>query len=224
MRRLLSKREKIQVRLAAVEQLIAIKKHYKYRELEKELGIPASVLARYIKGGMAPSPYRALEIMRKIRQLGYTEKILEKNLIRDPRGFLNMSQTLHDPSIVKLLAYTVLLEETGWNKVLSLDLDSIPLASLIASVTNSFLIVCSRERRVGGDHVEEVFFTDSPPFVAALYVPAGAVGKGDRILITTSVLRTGRTVEAAINLVSRLGGEISEIVVVASVGEAWKPR
>lgn len=223
----LNKFDKLKVQLIAVEQLRALKKFYKYKELEDALGIPASILARYIKGEMIPSYERALEIMNKVYKANFINKVLKLKLIVDRHGFLNIREVLSDLSIVKLLAYQIITELTNFefNKVISMDIDSIAIASLVASHSNSNLVLVSKDKTLGLEKlIEEIYRTDSPPFLMTLYVPEATVSKGDKAVIIGSVLRTGRTLEALLRLLRRVEVNVERIFILVSIGSTWRHR
>jgi len=217
--------ERLKVQVTAVELLRALKKFCKYRELEELLGIPASLLAKYVKGSIVPSYERALKLMKLIAEESLERKILNKVLVKDEYGFINIRDALGDPYIIRLLTYRFMIEEAEFNKVLSIDIDSMPLSSMISALTNTTLVTVTKTKEIGlGNYAEETYYTDSPPFVMTLYVPKGAIQKGDRLLVVCNVLRTGRTLEALIRLVERMGGSITKILVVASIGDEWTKR
>ncbi|GEM_PF-5715949 len=223
--RAITRLDKLRVQVAAVEQLRALKKFTKYRELERLLGLPSSLLAKYVKGSIVPSYERALSLMRAIADESLERRVLERVLVRDRHGFINIREALSDPAIVRLLAYRFLIEDVEFNKVLSADVDSMPLSSMVADLTNTTLVVVSKAKGVGLErYVEETYYVESPPFMMTLYVPEGAIERGDRVLVICSVLRTGRTLEALIRLIRKLGGTISKIFVVASIGGEWVDR
>jgi len=217
--------EKLKVQIAAVELLRALKKFCKYRELEELLGIPASLLAKYVKGNIVPSYDRALKLMKLIAEESLERKILSKVLVKDRYGFINIRDALSNPYIIRLLAYKFIIEEVEFNKVLSVDVDSMSLSSMIAALTDTTLVTVTKTKEIGlGEYAEETYYTDSPPFVMTLYIPEGAIQRGDKILVICNVLRTGRTLEALTRLVNRMGGSITRIFVVASIGEEWVKR
>lgn len=217
--------EKLKIQVAAVELLRALKKFCKYRELEELFGIPASLLAKYVKGNTVPSYERAIKLMKLIAEESLERKILNRVLVKDKYGFINIRDSLSDPCIVRLLAYKFMVEKTEFNKVLSVDIDSMPLSSIISTLTNTMLITVTKIREIGlGNYTEETYYTNSPPFLMTLYVPKGAIQKGDKILVVCNVLRTGRTLEAIIRLVEKMGGIITKVLVVASIGNKWTKR
>jgi len=217
--------EKLKIQLAAVELLRALKKFCKYRELEELLGIPASLLAKYVKGNIVPSYERALKLMKLIAEESLERKILSRVLVKDSYGFINIRDALGNPHIIRLLAYKFIIEEIEFNKVLSVDIDSISLSSMVATLTNTALVTVTKTKEIGlGKYAEETYYTDSPPFVVTLYIPEGAIRKGDKLLVICNVLRTGRTLEALAKLVERMGGNIMKVLVVASIGDEWTKR
>ncbi len=225
MKKSLTKLDKLKIQIAVIEQLRVLKKFCKYRELEEDLGIPASILARYIKGEMIPSYERAIEIMRKIYEKRLLERVLKNILILDRHGFLNIREALSDSGIMKLIAYRILFEEISFNKVVCMDIDSIPISSLVSSVTETSLVLISKEKIIGSERlVEETIRIDNPPFIITLYVPESALKEDDYVIIIGSVLRTGRTLKALWRLLSRLKVEVIRIFIIASIGNLWEER
>jgi len=56
----------------------------------------------------------------------------------------------------------------------------------------------------------------------ALYIPKGAIKRGDSVLIVDDIIRSGETQRALINLVTKSKAEVAGIFALIAVGEEWK--
>ena len=81
---------KVKIQALAIDCIRALKKYYTYRDLAKILGISEALLCRYLKGDVAPSPSRALDIIRKIKEEKLLEKIINRILVLDESGIVNI--------------------------------------------------------------------------------------------------------------------------------------
>ncbi|OYT50882.1 hypothetical protein B6U66_04870, partial [Candidatus Bathyarchaeota archaeon ex4484_135] len=65
----LTRLEKLKFRVQVIEILRLLKSRYKYSELSRLTGLPATVLSRYILGHVLPSFERAVELWHVLKKV-----------------------------------------------------------------------------------------------------------------------------------------------------------
>jgi adenine phosphoribosyltransferase len=146
----LSRVSEVKSRISSVELLATLKDNYSYRELSSILGLSAPILSRYVRGHVLPSASRSEKFVAVFR-----EKLLRTmvtNRIRIARdGSYDMSDLNCDVGLLRQIA-KVVYSQFGLSqvqKVLTMEVDGIPLAVEIAGEFNVNVAVAKEERDIG---------------------------------------------------------------------------
>lgn len=217
--------EYLKRQIRAVEFLRLTKSVKSYQDLMKLTGIPITVLNRYVKGHILPSPERATSILEKLEK-GYdvTSHIMDK-ISFDKGGFLDNTRVLGDTLLMRYVADHVVQRLAGRrvSKVLTVAVDGIPLAVHIASAFSVPLLYAKKDKEIGvSNFIEETYTVTKAGIQVSLYLPKDGIEKRDSVLITDDVVRSGEQLKALVNMVKRSKAEIAGVFVLIAVGEKWK--
>ncbi len=89
---------------------------------------------------------------------------------------------------------------------------------------NARLAIAKQYKDVASEDFYEVsYIVDSPPRRVSLYLPRHLLERGgDEVLIVDDIVRTGRTLNALIELVNNAGGaRLVGVSVLISMSKAW---
>jgi adenine/guanine phosphoribosyltransferase-like PRPP-binding protein len=197
-------------------------------------------LSRYLSGKAMPSTHRLLELQLLLRsdkfvELSFKEIIKEHSrthLIGDTRQ-TDHSYLLNDSRALKVLSdlatNRVLMSENGEkailkhleiDKVLTIEVDGIPIASAIANSLRDIDMTYIR-RNPPFDLINEqetgvYIYSPRDGRLTGMYLPLKSIKSDERILIVDDVVSSGSTVERIIKLIRKLGGIPVGIVVLSS--------
>ena len=211
----------VKTRISSVELLATLKKSYSYRELSAVLGLSAPILSRYVRGHVLPSAARSEKFIATFR-----EKLLRK-MITDqvkvtPDGSYDISAVVSNVGLLRQIA-KVVFSEFGLvpvDRVLTMEVDGVPLASEVAGEFNVNLAVARGERDLGVEDFLEQKTVYSPSSVKYLYLPRSALKKGEHVLIVDDLVRSGTTIEALANISEKARAKIVGIFAIASVDQS----
>ncbi|HDI47231.1 MAG TPA: helix-turn-helix domain-containing protein [Candidatus Methanomethylia archaeon] len=216
--------DELQVQIRAVEFLRLMKELYSYQQLSEITGIPITVLNRYVKGHILPSPERAEELIERLeRSYNITEHVLKKTKFTG-EGFLDNTQLLSDTLLLRIAANHIVRLSAGRrvSKVLTVAVDGIPLAVHVANILDVPVIYAKKEKEVGVDSfLEESFTVRRAGLRISLYLPKSLLDKRDSVLIVDDVVRSGEQLRALVNLVRKANAEIAGVFVMISFGDRW---
>jgi adenine/guanine phosphoribosyltransferase-like PRPP-binding protein len=194
-----------------------------YRELSEITGFQESVLCRYANGDLLPSPETAMTIISKLEPILSLENVLKK-VIRVYESFIDFNKIITDSDILKLYARRVkyLFSDLSITKVLTAATDGVPLAVSAALALNADLAIAKQYRDVfEDDFYESTYIVESPPRKVTLYVPKSILGKNDRVLIVDDIVRSGRTIEALVNICRQAEAQVVGISILIALGSSW---
>ena len=217
--------EHLKRQIRSVEFLRLAKEVYSYQELMKLTGIPITVLNRYVKGHILPSPERATSILLKLEK-GYdvNRHVMDKVLF-DKGGFLDNTKIVGDTLLLRFIANHVVQKLAGRRvtKVLTVAVDGIPLAVHIADAFGVPFVYAKKEKEIGvSNFIEETYTVSRAGIQVSLYLPKSGIDRRDSVLITDDVVRSGEQLRALVNLAKRSGAEIASVFVLIAVGDRWK--
>jgi len=215
----------IKLQIKAVELLRLVKEEYSYQDLMKITGIPITVLNRYIKGHILPSPDRAAFILSTIEKKFDLSKYIKEKIIFDKGGFLDHTRIIGDTLLLRHVSNYIVKTLAGKriSKVLTVAVDGIPLAAHIANAFDVPFVYAKKEKEVGvSSFIEESYTLQGFGMQVSLYLPKGLIEKKDSVLITDDVIRSGEQIRALINMVKKIGAEIAAIFILITIGERWK--
>jgi adenine phosphoribosyltransferase len=211
----------VKTRISSVELLATLKKTYSYRELSSILGLSAPILSRYVRGHVLPSASRSEKFIATFR-----EKLLRKmvnDLVKvSPDGSYDINAVVSNVGLLRQIAKVVYSEFSLVNvdKVLTMEIDGVPLAVEVAGEFNVNVAIAREERELGvEDHLEQKVVY-GPSSVKYLFIPRSALKKGERVLIVDDLVRSGITIEALTNLAEKARAKIVGVFSIASLDQS----
>lgn len=214
----------VKTRVSSVELLATLKKSYSYKDLSSVLDLSPPILSRYVRGHVLPSAARSEKFIATFR-----EKLLKKMIFDEVKvsadGSYDISPVVSNVGLLRQIAKVVYSEFSlvSVDRVLTMEVDGVPLATEVAGEFNVSLVVARDERDLGVQEFLEQKAVYSPSTVKYLYLAKSAIRKGDHVLIVDDMVRSGTTIEALTVLVERMRAKIVGIFAIASVEQAM-PR
>jgi adenine phosphoribosyltransferase len=214
----------VKTRISSVELLATLKKSYSYKDLSSVLDLSAPILSRYVRGHVLPSAARSEKFIATFR-----EKLLRKMILDQVKvsadGSFDISSVVSNVGLLRQIAKVVYSEFSlvSVDRVVTMEVDGVPLATEVAGEFNVSLAVARDERDLGVQEFLEQKAVYSPSTVKYLYLPKSALKKGDHVLIVDDMVRSGTTIEALAILAERSKAKIVGIFAIASVEQAM-PR
>jgi len=211
----------VKTRISSVELLATLKKSYSYRELSSILGLSAPILSRYVRGHVLPSASRSEKFIATFR-----ERLLRKIVTDQVRitadGSYDISGVTSNVGLLRQVAKVVYSEFSlvPVEKVLTMEVDGIPLAVEVAGEFNVNLAVARAEKDLGVEEFYEQKVVYSPSSVKYLYLPKNAIKKGEHILVVDDMVRSGTTIEALARLAEKARAKIVGIFMIASLDQS----
>jgi adenine phosphoribosyltransferase len=213
----------VKTRISSVELLATLKKKYSYRELSSALGLSAPILSRYVRGHVLPSAARSEKFIATFR-----DKLLKKmiiDLVRvTPDGSYDISEVISNIGLLRQIAKVVYSEFSlvPVDKVVTIEVDGIPLAAEVAGEFNVNLAVARGERDLGIEEFWEQKVVYSPSSIKYLYLPRSALRKGEHVLIVDDMVRSGTTIEGVTWLTEKAKAKIVGVFAIASVNQSMQ--
>jgi adenine/guanine phosphoribosyltransferase-like PRPP-binding protein len=214
----------VKTRISSVELLATLKKTYSYKELSALLELSAPILSRYVRGHVLPSAARSEKFIATFR-----EKLLRKMIMDEVRvsadGSYDVSALVFNVGLLRQIAKVVFSEFSlvSVDKVMTMEVDGVPLGAEVAGEFNVNLAVARDERDLGIEDFLEQKAVYSPSSVKFLYLPRSALKKGEHILIVDDMVRSGITIEALTRLAERARAKVVGVFAIVSVDQAM-PR
>lgn len=212
------------VRLHAIEVLRALRRVYKYRELEEITGLPAPALWRYVNMKILPTEDRAKELINKLTSGDVIKRIFRKyvSLVDDyVVSTINLIYNIDMLRIFSLIAYRE-FHSLGPTAVATVEVDGIPLAVKISDILDAKLVIAKRRPDVGVSNYYEVsYMSRDPPTIVHLYIPSETLDGDDRVLIVDDLLRSGKTSQALIRLIRKTGATPVGLYALIALGTNW---
>lgn len=211
----------VKTRISSVELLATLKKSYSYRELSAVLGLSAPILSRYVRGHVLPSAARSEKFIATFR-----EKLLRKMVTDEVKvtqdGSYDISAVVSNVGLLRQIAKVVFSEFSllPVDKVLTMEVDGVPLASEVAGEFNVNLAIARAERDLGVEEFLEQKTVYSPSSVKYLYLPRSALKKGEHVLIVDDLVRSGTTIEALTRISEKAKAKIVGVFAIASVDQS----
>lgn len=217
----------LKFRLMTINLLKTAKKRTTYRELSAKTGLPVTVLSRYVKGHVLPSSSRAKQIWKMLEKLAGLGEELAGRIKFDESGYFDNTYIVSDTSLLQQAVQHAFSKFAGRRitKILTAAVDGIPLATLMSDALGIEMVIAKKTKEVGiRDFVEETFIPGDSAMVMSLYIPRGAIKKGDSVLIVDDVIKTGETQRAMVNLVTKSRAEVAGVYALVSIGDRWKEK
>ena len=210
--------EDVRLQMLAVASLRALKKLYPYSVLRKMLGLPVTVMSRYVNGLVLPSPSRSRAIIE-------TVKTRLPEMVGSSVGFccgvLDVTKLLSNVELLSLAA-SVVAEETSRSSVdvvLTKESDGIPFATLVAEFLGAKLAVAKPKKEPGVKSFIETTRKFSSGLYEHVYVPRHLLPKGSHVLVVDDVIRSGSTVESLLSLIRASGSRCVGVYALVSLSQ-----
>lgn len=217
----------LKYKLMTIEMLNLAKGFYTYRELSQLIGLPETVLSRYVKGHVLPTIVRAEQMNKILQSILRLDGELQKRINFDDYGYFDNTKIIGDTLFLERAVQHAINKFAGKRitKILTAAVDGIPLATLLAHRLGVKLVIAKREREVGvREFIEEVFIPSNTAVMISLYVPRGAIRRGDSVLIVDDVIDSGEIQLALTKIVERSRSEVIGIYALVAVGKEWKKK
>ena len=217
----MSRVAEVKTRISSVELLATLKKSYSYRELSAVLGLSAPILSRYVRGHVLPSAARSEKFIATFR-----EKLLRRMIMDNVRvsqdGSYDLSSVISNVGLLRQIAKVVYSEFSlvPVDRVVTMEVDGIPLAAEVAGEFNVNLAVVRTEKELGVEEFIEQKAVYSPSTVRYLYLPRMAMKKGEHILVVDDMVRSGTTIEALTRIAEKTRAKIVGVFVIASLDQS----
>jgi adenine phosphoribosyltransferase len=211
----------VKTRISSVELLATLKKSYSYKELSAVLGLSAPILSRYVRGHVLPSGARSEKFI-----LTFREKLLKKMVMNEVKvtadGAYDISAVISNVGLLRQIAKVVYSEFSllRVDKILTMEVDGIPLAVEVAGEFNANLAVVRDERDLGVQDFLEQKVVYNPSTIKYLYLPRSALKKGEHILVVDDMVRSGITIEALARLAEKARARIVGVFSIASIDQS----
>lgn len=208
-----------------VEILVSLKKFLKFRELDSILGISIPTLWRYIHGDIKPSQERAKNMIHRLLSRDVINILMPRVLRMSDEDVINLYTIAYNIDVLTLASIDALLwgKDRGFTAVVTVEVDGIPLATMIAKRLGLKLVVVKKKKEVGFNRfIELSYITSMPPEVVTLYLPEGVLDHVDRVLIVDDLVRSGRTSGALCELLKKSGAKPVGFYALIGVGDSWK--
>jgi adenine phosphoribosyltransferase len=217
----MSRVAEVKTRISSVELLATLKKSYSYKELSAVLGLSAPILSRYVRGHVLPSAARSEKFIATFR-----DKLLRKMILDSVKvsadGSYDISGVVSNMGLLRQIAKVVYSQfsPVPVDRVVTMEVDGIPLAAEVAGEFNVNLAVVRAERDLGVEEFVEQKAVYSPSSVKYLYLPKTAIRKGENLLIVDDLVRSGTTIEAMARIAEKAKAKIVGIFAIASVEQS----
>jgi adenine phosphoribosyltransferase len=214
----MSRVAEVKTRISSVELLATLKRKYSYKELSSLLGLSAPILSRYVRGHVLPSTERSEKFIALFRDKILKQAITESVRLT-PDGAYDMSGVVGNIGLLGQVAQVVYTQfsQAGVQKILTMEVDGVPLAVAVAGAFNVGLAVSKAERELGIEEYYEQRVVYSPDSVKYLYLRKSSIRKGDHVLIVDDLVRSGVTIEALVGLAEKARAKTVGISVIAAM-------
>ena len=198
-------------RMAVCDLLRIAKQHATYRELSEMLDLQITVISRYVKGYVMASVERGVRIWKVLGPI-YGLKGLLMGLDVKPDCAVDTSKLLGDPSVLRLAAIDCAYRYAGYRvtKILT-TVASAPLAAVTSTILLVFVVVAKNYKDAGVGEFSEAVRGIAGEKLDTLYIPKDSIAKRDSVLIVEDIVRTGKTVNALVELVERAKAEVTGV-------------
>lgn len=201
--------------------------------LQQDVDISIANLSRYINGKALPKSKlkeQLLSILVNNAELGLTiDQLIESHIsvVESENNIaINNTHLLNDSKQLVAILFIALrmnIIQQSMNKVLTAEVDGIPVGMALARLLNIDCVYARRKKPIG---TEEFYYADiyshSSGRMDTLYLPEKFIRKGEPVLIIDDIVRSGATQRALANLVEQAGGKPVGIVSIIGIGEHWK--
>ncbi|MCG3221980.1 MAG: hypothetical protein H7641_11440 [Candidatus Heimdallarchaeota archaeon] len=212
------------------ETLEAMKNHLSERGVE----ISIANLSRYINGKALPKSKLKnllLEVLVNNEELGLTiEQLINSHIDvwTDDAGDIGVNNTylLNDSKTLKAILFLAIkngIIPKDVDKVITAEVDGIPIAMSLAHLLNIDCVYARRKKPLGtSSFIAEDIQSTGSGRIETIFFPEKFIRNKERVLIVDDVIRTGTTQRALVNLVRKSGGIPTKIIILTGIGSHWE--
>jgi len=217
----------LKYKLMTIELLNLAKNYYTYRELSKIIGLPETVLSRYVKGHVLPTVERAEAMNETLQKILRLDLELRQRLKFDDSGYIDNTSIISDMLLLERAVQYAINKFAGKRitKIMTAAVDGVPLATLLAHRLGVNLIIAKKVKEIGvRDFIEEIYTPGKTAIMRSLFISRDSIKKGDLILLVDDIIDDGEAQAALVRLVHKAKAEVSGIYALISIGDEWKKR
>jgi len=190
-------------------------------------------LSRYINGKALPKSKLKGEILKVLvgnKDIGLTIKDLIDSHIREWTDSLgntavNNTYLLNDSKTLKAILFLAIQQgiiPRDVDKIITAEVDGIPVALTLAHLLNIDCIYARRKKPLGTTEcIAEDIQSMTSGRIETIYLPEKFIKHDERVLIVDDVIRSGSTQKALVELVRRSSGVPVKIIILAGIGKHW---
>ncbi|MET1101655.1 MAG: phosphoribosyltransferase family protein [Pyrodictiaceae archaeon] len=220
-----SKYEALKIRIMASEALRLAKKLYSYRQLSEMIGLPESVIAKYVTGHTVPSLEQATRILERLEKAINPRRIIASRL-SELGGLIDLSPVLTDPLLLRIVSlyFYRRFQGDGVTRILVPEASGISLATALAIIFEVPMAIARRSKHNPYEEYIEGAYVEPPNSYLVFYVPRNSISRRDRILIVDDIVQSGRTLYVMKRIVEKVGARIVGVAALVAIGEEWVKR
>ncbi len=206
-------------RIWAIEALKVMVSIYSHKEIAKMFNISKPVLSRYVNGHVLPKPERAEEILRLFREKYLREAVRRK--VKVSNGVIDVMELLSNVRLLNHIALDVAysFDYIEVNRILTKEVDGVPLAVLVSNALGADLIVAKGRKEPGIEKFYEIRQTYSSGIYRYIYIPRKLLKPRDKVLIIDDVARSGSTIMALVDAVRMAKAKPIGVYVIVSLND-----
>ncbi|MQL54753.1 phosphoribosyltransferase family protein [Acidianus ambivalens] len=212
-----SKDKEIRNRLLAIDILRELKNSYTYREMSEIFGIQETLICRYVNGNTVPSDVQSMEIISKVKNKEFLLKFFRNKIKVLEDGYIDSSQLLLYPNLLKLLLelyLTKVLQQDAVDKIFSIATNGVPFATIASLILDKPLLIAKKHKDSINLEYYEESLKETDSVVNNIYLRKDLIKKNDRILIVDDVIKSGKTISSSIKLLQKAGARVVGILVL----------
>ncbi|HII29491.1 TPA: hypothetical protein HA317_00300 [Candidatus Woesearchaeota archaeon] len=193
-------------KLLAVDCLKVLKENLTFKELSEEVDMPPGVLNRYINGYVLPKNSRAKSIIEAFIKERMSRILTEESCCERSKVVIT-STILSQPFLLELISFRVneFFCDEKPTKVLTIEVDGIPLAVKVADFLGARSIYAKRKQEASlhghytsnNDHSHRSVATP-------LYLPKELLKRNDSVLIVDDVVRGGTAMQLLVSICNQV--------------------
>jgi adenine phosphoribosyltransferase len=219
----MDKFEELKFRMNVMRQLKIAKKIYTYTELAKIIGLPETVLSRYVKGHVMPTIQRA-EGMNKIltRILDLSQTLPSFMSWEDDS--LNTSRLRENTEILDRMVLEAISAYQGRliTRVMTMSGPESHFASILAHHLEVPLVHATDKEEVAIKAYRQ-YLANYGGEAAYLYVPKESLKRNDSVLIAQLVISDGKIEKCIVDMVKdQARADVTGVVAGIGVGNEYK--
>ncbi len=207
-----------------IDLLRIFKSRYNYKKISDMTGFPVSTLTRYLTGKTVPRGKKALQLLERLLA-NLNLKLVVNQHIRYLNGYVDLSQVMVNPNLIKVLGAYVINEFAGTKitSILSFDMTVLPLASYVSTMTSRPLgILAPEPLSPNGESIPVIYPDMDGVHAVSRWLLLNQSRKRESILIISSRTPPPKLFNSLHKILKRKGVEVSGIFMIIADEEMLK--